>query len=49
LYKGSKKVNVEAITSGSNGKSSNSNQFLYALITFLYQMSIFYRSKNQRK
>ena len=49
LYKGTKKVNTEVIALTKNGKSSNANQFFYVLVTFLFQIATFYRSKNQRK
>lgn len=49
LHKGTKKVNMEVIPSVANGKSSNTNQFFYVLITFLYELAIFYRLKNMRK
>lgn len=51
LNKGTMKVNLEFFAPEHNATKCSTilNQFFYVLITFLYQLALFYRSKSQRK
>jgi hypothetical protein len=48
LRKGTKKVITTHVSNCAFSKSSNLCHFFYLTVTFLYQLAVFYRSKDQR-